>query len=121
MEAGVRRWLTPLLAVLLLGGYPLAHAQPADPNQVEAGVSPGAPVPDPRPGEAFADPKVAQLQHTATDVQHELGDLATRIHAAEGELHKATDNLAQARAERQEADKAVAAQQDEVDAYSAAV
>jgi cell wall-associated NlpC family hydrolase len=121
MEAGARRWLTPLLAVLLLAGYPVAHAQPADPNQVEAGVAPGAPVPDPRPGEAFADPKVAQLQHTATDVQHELGDLATRIHAAEDELHKATDNLSRARAEREDADRAVAAQQDEVDAYSAAV
>jgi cell wall-associated NlpC family hydrolase len=36
-------------------------------------------------------------------------------------LHKATDNLNQARAERAGADRAVAAQQSEVDAYSAAV
>src|SRR5690348_13115855 len=121
MEAGVRRWLALLVAVLLLVLRPVARAEPTDPNQVEAGVAPGAPAPDPRPGEAFADPKVAQLQRTATDVQHELGDLAARIHTAEDELHKATDRLNQARAEREAADRAVAAQQAEVDAYSAAV
>lgn len=109
-----------LLGAILLVNHPLAAAQP-EPGQVEAGVAPGAPVPDTRPGEAFADPKVAQLQRTASDVQRELGDLAAKIHTAEGELHKATDEANRARRERELADQAVAEQQDEVDAYSAAV
>ncbi|HEU5473974.1 MAG TPA: D-alanyl-D-alanine carboxypeptidase family protein [Actinophytocola sp.] len=95
-------------------------AQP-DPDRIEAGVAPGAPVPDSRPGEAFADPKVAQLQRTASDVQRELGDLAARIHEAEAELRAATDRLGRARSEREQADRVVAAQQAEVDRYSAAV
>src|SRR2546429_4022946 len=105
-----------LLAVSLLAVRPLAAAQPDQPP-VEAGVAPGAPVPDPRPGEAFADPKVAQLQKTASDVQRELGDLSAHIHSAEEELHKATDQLNRARTERELADRAVAEQQGEVDAY----
>lgn len=103
-----------------------ASAQPSRPNppatiQVEAGAAPGVPVPDTRPGAAFADPKVAQLQRTAGDVQRELGDLAGRIHAAEDKLHKATEQLNRVGSEREQADRAVAAQQSEVDAYSAAV
>ncbi|HEV2784049.1 MAG TPA: D-alanyl-D-alanine carboxypeptidase, partial [Actinophytocola sp.] len=109
-----------LLLAALLVSQPPAAAQP-DPDRVEAGVAPGAPVPDTRPGEAFADPKVAQLQRTASAVQRELGDLAGQIHLAEVELQKATDQLARARAEREAADATVAAQQQEVDAYSAAV
>jgi cell wall-associated NlpC family hydrolase len=109
------------LVAALLAAHPFAGAAPPEPNQVEAGVAPGAPVPDTRPGEAFADPKVAQLQRTASDVQRELGDLSARIHAAEDELHKATDQLNAAKAEREQADRVVAAQQAEVDAYSAAV
>jgi peptidoglycan DL-endopeptidase CwlO len=109
-----------LLAAVLLVSQPVATAAPP-PEQVEAGVAPGAPVPDTRPGEAFADPKVAQLQRTASDVQRELGDLAARIHTAEHELRKATDEVDRARREREEADRVVAAQQHEVDAYSAAV
>jgi cell wall-associated NlpC family hydrolase len=105
--------------LIVVPSRPLA-AQPGDPG-AEAGVAPGAPVPDSRPGEAFADPKVAQLQRTASDVQRELGDLAGQIHAAEEELRKATDRLVGARAERDAADEAVADQQAEVDAYSAAV
>jgi cell wall-associated NlpC family hydrolase len=112
--------VTLLLAASLLVTRPLATAQPDDPS-VEAGVAPGAPVPDTRPGEAFADPKVAQLQRTASDVQRELGDLAGKIHDAETQLRKATDKLTAAKDEREQADKVVAAQQSEVDAYSAAV
>lgn len=109
---------------LLLAGFLLvnraAAAQP-EPGQVEAGVAPGAEVRDNRPGEAFADPKVAQLQRTAADVQRELGALADQIHVAEGELRKATDQVERARKEREAADAVVAAQQGEVDAYSAAI
>ncbi|GLZ43131.1 hypothetical protein [Actinokineospora sp. NBRC 105648] len=39
-----------------------------------------------RSGEAFADPKVAELQRTATDVQRELADLSDRVRAVEDEL-----------------------------------
>jgi cell wall-associated NlpC family hydrolase len=109
-----------LLVSAALVNHPEAGAQP-DPGQVEAGVAPGTPVQDTRPGEAFADPKVAQLQRTAADVQHELGDLSAQIHAAEGELHKATDQVNQAKREREQADQVVAAQQSEVDAYSSAI
>ncbi|MFL6141219.1 MAG: D-alanyl-D-alanine carboxypeptidase family protein [Labedaea sp.] len=118
-------------AALALCAAPLcapsvASAQPTQPNApitapVEAGVAPGEPLSDTRPGEAFADPKVARLQRTAADVQRELGDLAGRIHTAEDESLKATEQLNRVRAEREQADRAVAAQQGEVDAYSAAV
>src|SRR5690242_20168790 len=112
--------VTLLLAVSLLVVDPFAAGQPDDPS-VEGGVAPGAPIPDTRPGEAFADPKVAQLQRTASDVQRELGDLANKIHDAETQLQKATDTLKAAKDEREQADRVVAAQQSEVDAYSAAV
>jgi peptidoglycan DL-endopeptidase CwlO len=120
VRAGAVGGVACLLAAVLLVTQPVAAAQP-DPGQVEAGAAPGAPVPDSRPGEAFADPKVAQLQRTAADVQRELAELAGRIHAAEDELRKATEQLDRARAERQQVDKEVAAQQGEVDAYAAAV
>jgi peptidoglycan DL-endopeptidase CwlO len=112
--------VTLVLAAFVLVGRPLAAAQP-EPNQVEAGVAPGAPVPDTRPGEAFADPKVAQLQRTASDVQRELGELSGKIHAAEQELLKATEQLNWVKSEREQADRAVAERQHEVDAYSSAV
>jgi peptidoglycan DL-endopeptidase CwlO len=129
MEAGARRSLARaraaagaalLLTAFVLLNRPDAAAQP-NPGQVEAGVAPGTPVQDTRPGEAFADPKVAQLQHTAADVQRELGGLANQIHTAESELLKATDQVNQAKQEREAADKVVAAQQSEVDTYSAAI
>src|SRR5436190_21734832 len=126
MEAGVQRRrprvrLCAALALCAPLSAPVAaSALPTQPNppvttQVEAGAAPGVPVPDTRPGAAFADPKVAQLQRTAGDVQRELGDLAGRIHAAEDELHKATEQLNRVGSEREQADRAVAAQQSEVD------
>lgn len=112
-----------LLLAALLVAAPVAGAQPADrdPEQVEAGVAPGEPRTDPRPGEAFADPAVAKLQRTAADVQRDLGDLSRRIHDAERELRSATDAARAARAARERADQVVADQQADVDAYSAAV
>lgn len=109
---------------LALAGALLASpavAQPADPDQVESGVAPGPLAADPRPGAAFADPEVARLQRTASDVQRELGDLTAQIHAAEQELAAATETAETARAERERADAVVAAQQVEVDRYSAVV
>lgn len=82
---------------------------------------PGAGVPDPRPGEAFADPKVAELQHTATDVQRELSELASRIRGARGKLDAAAAKLSKARAEREAAAAVVAARQAEVDNFSRSV
>ncbi len=119
MRQGV---LGALVLVAALLGMPVAGAQgPAEPPQLEAGVGPGAPVPDPRPGEAFADPKVAELQRTATDVQRELAELSGRLSVAEDELRAATGEAGLARAEREAADKVVSARQNEVDAYSSAV
>ncbi|WP_018685729.1 D-alanyl-D-alanine carboxypeptidase family protein [Actinokineospora enzanensis] len=111
-------------ALVLVAGLltaPAAGAQSTDPPQVEAGVGPGVPPPDPRPGEAFADPKVAELQRTATDVQRELADLATHVQAAQTEVDAATGRVAQARGERAAADEVVAARQAEVDDYTSAV
>lgn len=92
-------------------------AQP--PN--EAGVAPGAAPPDTRPGEAFADPQVAELQRTATDIQHELGSLADQIHAASDAVARTSGALQAAQAERARADDAVRAQQAEVDRFVSAV
>jgi cell wall-associated NlpC family hydrolase len=103
-----------LLGVLLLA--PPAHAEPTP----EPGA-PGEPRTDPRPGEAFADPKVAQLQRSAAGAQRELGDLAAKIQDAERRLRTATDAATAARDTRERADQVVAAQQAEVDAYSATV
>ncbi|MFI7674402.1 D-alanyl-D-alanine carboxypeptidase family protein [Actinophytocola sp. NPDC049390] len=100
-------------------GLALAAAVLAAPP-VEPGP-PGAPATDPRPGAAFAAPEVARLQHTAAGVQRELADLAGRIHSAERDLRTANDAAAKARAARAAADRVVAAQQAEVDAYSATV
>ncbi|WP_116052022.1 D-alanyl-D-alanine carboxypeptidase family protein [Amycolatopsis palatopharyngis] len=121
-----------LTALALVGGLLLAPTAgtvvaqdrpPADPGnpRVEAGVAPGAGVPDPRPGEAFADPAVADLQRTASEVQAELGDLAGRVRAAQDEVNSATAGLQRAKAERAEAEAAVAAQQQEVDKFSRSV
>jgi cell wall-associated NlpC family hydrolase len=116
----------PLLLVGALLAVPDASAQqppPADPGnlQVEAGVAPGTPVPDPRPGEAFADPKVADLQHTASDVQRELGNLAGQIRTAQDGVNAAGADLRRATAERQAAEAVVAAQQKQVDEFSRSV
>jgi hypothetical protein len=89
-------------------------AQPPD----EAGVAPGAPVPDTRPGTAFADPRVAELQRTATDIQHDLSSLTDQIHAAATALDQATAVATDARRERADADAAVAARQAEMDHYA---
>jgi cell wall-associated NlpC family hydrolase len=110
-----------MVAALLWHPAARAQPQPAEPPQIEAGVGPGAPVPDARPGEAFADPKVAELQRTATDVQRELADLSDRVRAAEDDLRSAAGQVERARVDRAEADRFVAAQQGEVDAYSAAL
>ncbi len=111
------RIITALCAAALAALLTAPPAHAADP---EAGA-PAAPRADPRPGEAFADPQVARLQRTAAGVQRELGDLAARIHDAEHELRTATDAATAARSAREQADRVVAAQQDDVDAYSAAV
>jgi peptidoglycan DL-endopeptidase CwlO len=103
-----------VLLALLVTVSPPASADP------EAGA-PGEPRTDPRPGTAFAGPQVAQLQRTAASVQRELGDLAAKIHDADRELRTATGTAAAARSARERADQVVAAQQDEVDAYSATV
>lgn len=117
MRAGVTAGL--LLATVLLAS-PVA-AQPEEPGQVEAGVAPGPVRTDPRPGEAFADPEVARLQRTASDVQRELSDLTGQIRTAEQELARATEKANTASAQRARADEVVAAQQAEVDRYSAVV
>ena len=126
----MRRWGRIAVAVALVTGllvHPVAEAQSTQPTQsdqppqVEAGVGPGAPVPDTRPGEAFADPKVAELQRTATDVQRELADLSDRVRVAQDELSAATGQVDRAKADREAADRVVAAQQAEVDSYAAAL
>lgn len=115
----------PVALALVAGviALPQAAAQddvPTDPGDVpvEAGVAPGAGVPDMRPGEAFADPRVAELQGTATDVQRELNDLSGRIGKAREALVDATKELSAARAAREAAEARVAAQQADVDALS---
>ncbi|MEC3978369.1 D-alanyl-D-alanine carboxypeptidase family protein [Amycolatopsis sp. H20-H5] len=120
MDSRIRAAVLPLLVVGALWSTPFADAQPpppADPGdlRVEAGVAPGAGVPDPRPGDAFADPKVADLQRTAADVQQQLGDLAGRVQVAQDGLNTATARLQRAAAERTAAEAEVEAQQQEVD------
>ncbi len=109
------------LATVLLAQTEAGARQPSDPPQIEAGVGPGAPVPDTRPGAAFADPQVAELQRAATDVQRELSDLSDRVRAAEDELRAASGQVGKAKGDREAADRVVTAQQDEVDAYSSAL
>lgn len=117
MEAWLRIGRAVCAAVfLVLVLAPPAHAEPTP----EPGA-PGAPRTDPRPGAAFADPDVATLQRTAAGVQRELGDLAAKIQDAEHRLRTATDAATAARDARARADQVVAAQQAEVDAYSATV
>jgi peptidoglycan DL-endopeptidase CwlO len=101
-------------------GLMLAAALLTAPARPEPGP-PGTPSPDPRPDSAFAGDDVAKLQRTAADVQQELADLAGQIHDAEQELRTATDAAEAARADREAADRVVAAQQAEVDAYSSTV
>ncbi|RZS38903.1 NlpC/P60 family protein [Herbihabitans rhizosphaerae] len=122
--SGTRRVPVAVLAAVASCGLFLstAYAQPTPaPPPVESGVEPGDPVPDNRPGEAFADPKIAELQRTASTVQRELGGLAQQIHVAEEELRRASDTLAAARVERERADAVVAGRQKEVDSYAAAM
>lgn len=116
-----------LLAVLLVGAALLCartastqNQPPTDPGdlRVEAGVAPGVPVPDPRPGDAFADPKVAELQRSASDVQRQLGELAGQVQLAQENLNDAAAKLKHVTAERQAAEAVVAAQQAEVDQLS---
>ncbi|WP_092532205.1 D-alanyl-D-alanine carboxypeptidase family protein [Amycolatopsis arida] len=109
-----------LVGALLLSPGAGAQDRPPEPG-VEAGVAPGAGVPDPRPGTAFADPEVAKLQRTADEVQRELGELAGRIRETRDEVNAAADRLRRARAERAAADAAVAEQQRAVDEFSRAV
>lgn len=125
----MRGRLTMLAALALVGGVltvPNATAQdqpPTDPGElrVEAGVAPGAGVGDPRPGEAFADPKIFELQSTANQVQRELGTLAGRITDARAQLEKASAQVRRARAERKAAERLVASQQAQVDQFSRSV
>ena len=100
----------------LLAAAVVLVQQPPD----EAGVAPGAPVPDTRPGVAFADPQVAELQRTATGIQNELSSLTDQIHAASSALDQATAVATDARRERADADAAVAARQAEMDHYALA-
>ncbi len=121
----VRDRFRVLAAVVLAVGVVLAdgpvRAQETQPPQIEAGVGPDGGAADSRPGEAFADPQVAALQRTATDVQRELADLGERVRGAERDLVVAAERVSGAKSERQSADAVVAAQQDEVDAYSKAL
>lgn len=114
----MRRGLSTVGVVLVLVTWLAAPQAVAGPTP-EAGA-PGA-VPDTRPGTAFADPKVAQLQVTATGVQRELAGLAGQIHAAESDLGKATTAANGARERRRQADAVVQARQGEMDGYSVAV
>ncbi|WP_232376248.1 C40 family peptidase [Amycolatopsis aidingensis] len=111
--------VTSMLVVPGAGAQP----PPADPGdiRVEAGVAPGAGVPDPRPGAAFADPEVAKLQRAASEVQRELGGLAGQVRQAQQGVNAATARLQRARAERAAADAAVAAQRREVDRFARSV
>lgn len=123
----MRATVTVLSALALVGGLlmvaPAAGAQndaPTDPGdlRVEAGVAPGSGVPDSRPGEAFADPKIAELQNTATNVQQELSDLAGRIRQAKGKVAQAAEELSEARSEREAAEAEISRQRAEVDELS---
>ncbi|PPK64196.1 D-alanyl-D-alanine carboxypeptidase family protein [Actinokineospora auranticolor] len=118
-----RRWrargaVGVAVGVLVCGGvWPAAGAQgPGD----ESGVGPGVVVGDTRPGEAFADPKVAELQRTAGGVQRELAELAGRVRQADDEVRLATGRAAQARSAREAADRVVAERRGEVDAFLSA-
>ena len=115
------RVFAALSAATVLLGMPVAAAQQSEPPRPEAGAGPGAPVPDPRPGEAFADPAVAALQRTATDVQRELSELSDLVRVAETDLNAATRAADAARSDRMAVDEVVAAQQDEVDRFTAAL
>ncbi|MDV6012710.1 D-alanyl-D-alanine carboxypeptidase family protein [Haloechinothrix sp. LS1_15] len=88
---------------------------------VEAGVAPDVGVPDPRPGEAFADPEIADLQVSATEVQEELDALSGRIAEAQQELDEATARLDSATEERRAAEAELADMQTEVDDFSRTV
>jgi peptidoglycan DL-endopeptidase CwlO len=117
----VEAWLriiTALCAVTLV--LFVATPKPSATSDPEPGA-PGEPHTDPRPGEAFAGPQVARLQRTASGVQRELTGLAAKIHDADHELRTTTNTATAAHTARARADQVVAAQQDEVDAYSATV
>lgn len=96
----------------------LVLAQPA-PTE-EAGVAPEAPLPDPRPDDAFADPAVAGLQRKAAEAQAELTGLQDRVRRAQEELDGARAALDGATRKRAAADEAVAALRSEMDSLTAA-
>lgn len=118
-----------IMSLLLLSSVPVlpaAHGQeqpPLDPDtpRVEAGVAPDAPIPEERPGEAFASPEVAALQRTAQEVQQELDDLSGQIDTARQRVDEAQAELRSARAEREDAELLVEQRQDEVDEFSRSV
>lgn len=109
-----------LIAVPPVAADEHAPSEPGD-VPVEAGVDPDAGVPDPRPGEAFADPEVAQLQQTATEVQEELDRLTARIGQAQDQLDEADEELDQAKEQRETAEEELGRMQGEVDDFSKAV
>ncbi|RBM20091.1 D-alanyl-D-alanine carboxypeptidase [Prauserella sp. PE36] len=119
--------VTMVLAGSMLLPVPAAAQEPPHPPtdpgdlRVEAGIAPGSPVPDPRPGEAFADPVVADLQRAASQVQRELGQLSGQIQGAQQKVDQAASRLATARAQRERAEAALAAQQQEIDQFSRSV
>ncbi|MBK1786226.1 D-alanyl-D-alanine carboxypeptidase family protein [Prauserella cavernicola] len=122
----VGRLLVPVvLTGSMLLPVPAAARQPPPAERggacVAAGIAPGAEVPDPRPGEAFANPVVADLQRAASEVQRELGELAGRIDTAQRRADDAAARLERARADRAAAESALSAQQVEVDAFSRSV
>lgn len=118
--------LVALALAAALVVVPFASADEHSPGEtgetpVEAGVAPDVGVPDSRPGEAFADPKIAELQESATEVQEELDDLTSRIADAQRALDEATEQRAVAASEREDAEAALREKQDEVDDFSRAM
>ena len=109
------------VAAALLGRPAAAELGQPDPPQIESGVAPGATIGDIRPDSAFADPTVAGLQRTATDVQRELAGLADDVRAASEALRSASDTAITASTARREADVELAARQGDIDEYASAV
>lgn len=127
-RASQARWhgaARAVVAVLVLSvlPVPVAMAQDDSPSRpddprMEAGVAPGSGVPDPRPGEAFADSKVANLQQTANEVQRELSRLAERISVARDRVQAARHELSLASDKRERAERSLAVLRDDIDELS---
>lgn len=109
------------MAAALLGRPAAADLGQPEPPQIESGVAPGATLGDVRPDDAFADPTVAGLQRTATDVQRELAGLADDVRVASDELRRASDTAITASTVRRQADAELAARQGDIDEYASAV